>query len=107
MVAGIIVAAAADEVMLSHPLARVTAATAWLILGGAALYIAGHTAFKAVIWRRLSWPRIAAVAVLGLLGLAAPHMPALALGGCAAAVVIAVALADYLTQDRPQEAAAA
>jgi low temperature requirement protein LtrA len=107
MVAGIIVVAAADEVMLSHPLAPVTAATAWLILGGAALYIAGHAAFKAVVWRRVSWPRIAAVAVLALLGLAAPHLPALALGGCAAAVVIAVALADYLAQDRPQETAAA
>jgi hypothetical protein len=36
------------------------------------------------------------VAVLALLGLAAPHIPALALGACAAAVVVAVAAIDYV-----------
>ncbi len=33
--------------------------------------------------------------VLGLLGLAAPHVSALGLGACATAVVIAVAVLDY------------
>jgi low temperature requirement protein LtrA len=94
MVAGIIVAAAADEQTLAHP-AAARGATAWMILGGVALFLAGHAAFKAVIWRRASWPRIAAICVLALLGLAAPHVSALALNACATAVVIAVAVADY------------
>jgi low temperature requirement protein LtrA len=98
MVAGIIVVAAADEVVLSDPRARVTAAAAWLLLGGYALYLAGHAAFKAVVWRTVSWTRIAAVTVLALLGLLAPHVAMLTLAICAAAVIVAVAVADYLTR---------
>jgi low temperature requirement protein LtrA len=94
MVAGIIVVAAADQQTLAHPAMRGSGPDSWMILGGIALFLAGHTAFKAVIWHRASWPRIAAVAVLALLGLAAPHLSALALSACAAAVVIAVAAAD-------------
>lgn len=99
MVAGIIVSATADEIVLSSPLERGTAATSWLILGGAWLYIAGHAAFKAVIWRRTPWSRAAALVALALLGLLAPHVSVLALAGCAAAVVVAVAIADYLTRE--------
>jgi len=96
MIAGIIVSAAADEVTLEHPGAVGHAATSWMILGGAGLFLAGHAAFKAVVWRAPSWPRIGAVAALALLGLAAPHISALTLGACAAAVVVAVAAIDYV-----------
>jgi low temperature requirement protein LtrA len=104
MVAGIIVTAAADEQTLAHP-AATTQAAAWMILGGVALFLAGHAAFKAVIWHRASWPRIAAICLVALLGLAAPHVSALALSACTAAVVIAVAVADYAQRSadaRPQ-----
>jgi len=97
MVAGIIVIAAADQVVLSRPGTVGAATTAWLILGGTALFIAGHAAFKIAVWRVVPWSRLAAVAVLGLLGLASPHLSALALGACAAAVVIAVAVLDHYT----------
>jgi len=97
MVAGIIVIAAADQVVLSRPGTVGAATTAWLILGGTALFIAGHAAFKIAVWRVVPWSRLAAVAVLGLLGLAAPQLSALALGACAAAVVIAVAVLDHYT----------
>jgi low temperature requirement protein LtrA len=98
MVAGIIVVAAADEIVVAHPEATARAATTWLILGGTALYIAGHTAFLAVLWRRVSWPRIGALVALGLLGVLAPHVDVLVLDGCAAVVVVGVALADYLSR---------
>ena len=75
-----------------------------MILGGTALFIAGHATFKATIWHRISWPRIGAVAVLGLLGLLAPHVSALIIGGCAAAVVVAVAAADQLAPVAPDGA---
>ena len=55
MVAGIIVAAAADELVLARPDAVGVSSTSWLILGGTGLYIAGHLAFKLTVWRRLSW----------------------------------------------------
>src|SRR5690349_24418932 len=96
MVAGIIVCAAADEKVLADPGAAASTASAWMILGGPALFLAGHAAFKLVVWRVLSWPRLAGIAVLGLLGLAADAIPALALGTCTAALVIAVAVSDRL-----------
>jgi hypothetical protein len=79
-------------------------------VGGTAAFIAGHAAFKATIGRRISWPRVAAIVLLALLGLLAPHVSALILGGCAAAVVVAVAIADQVTvaaPDRPRAGAQA
>jgi low temperature requirement protein LtrA len=96
MVAGIIVIAAADDIVLSDPDERAGLASALLILGGTALYLAGHAAFKAVVWRTVSWPRLAGVAAAALLGLLAPHVSVLVLAGCATAVVVGVAAADYL-----------
>ena len=96
MVAGIIVTATADEVVLRGPDVVGVAATSWLILGGVGLYIAGHLAFKFVVWRQVSRQRAVALIVIALLGLLAPHVSALALSSCAAAVVVAVVAADYI-----------
>ena len=105
MVAGIIVAAAGDEVMVSGPGVTGVAWKAWLLLGGTALFIAGHAAFKIAVWREVPWSRLAAVALLGLLGLAAPNVSLLGLGACATAVVIAVAALDHRQADRPAQPA--
>jgi len=96
MVAGIIVSAAADQDVLSEPGRTASTASAWMILGGPALFLAGHAAFKLVVWRSVSWPRLAGIAVLALLALTARAIPALALAACAAAVVTAVAVTDRL-----------
>jgi low temperature requirement protein LtrA len=90
MVAGIVATAAADDRVLTAPGAIGSVPTAWLVLGGTALFVGGHLAFKLAVWRRLSVPRVAALAVLALLGLLAPHVSALALSACAAATVVAV-----------------
>ena len=94
MVAGIIVAAAGDEKILSQPSTHATTASAWMILGGPALFLAGHAAFKYVVWGIFPWTRLAGIAVLALLALAAGVLPEIALAACAAAVVALVAAAD-------------
>ncbi len=96
MVAGIIVTAAADEQVLSDPGRAATTAAAWMILGGPALFLAGHAAFKLVVWRVVSWPRVAGIVVLALLAPAAHAIPALALAACTAALVTAIAASDRL-----------
>ena len=96
MVAGIIVSAAADQKVLSDPSQSADTAATWMILGGPALFLAGHAAFKLVVWRFVSWPRLAGIAVLALLALAADAIPALALAACAAALVTAVAATDRI-----------
>jgi low temperature requirement protein LtrA len=101
-----VVGPAADQLALADPEAVARGPASAMILGGAGLFLAGHAAFKAVIWRRVSWPRLGALAVLGLLGLAAPHVTALALGACTAVVIVAVAVLDYARNRRlPGEAA--
>jgi hypothetical protein len=101
MVAGIIVTAAADGATAvaagrSSGAGPVTGWVAGLILVGPALFLAGHAAFKLVIWRKVSWPRVGAVIGLGLLGLLAPFAGAVTLSACAAGVVAAVAVADQV-----------
>jgi low temperature requirement protein LtrA len=103
MVAGIIVAAAADQKVLSEPGATASTSSAWMILGGPALFLAGHAAFKLVVWRTVSWPRLTGVAVLALLGLAATAIPELGLAACAAGVVAAVAATDRLPGVHPPD----
>ena len=96
MVAGVIVVAAADDLVLVHPGTIGVAITSWLILAGTGLFVLGHLIFKFLIWRVLNRPRLMALVVLGILGLAAPHLTALALSACAAAVVIVVATSDHI-----------
>ena len=67
-----------------------------MILGGPVLFLAGHAAFKLVVWRSTPWPRLAGIVVLALLAPAAHAIPALALATCAAAAVTAVAASDRL-----------
>jgi len=101
MVAGIIVSAAADDKVLSGPAVTASTASAWMILGGPALFLAGHAAFKLVVWRDVPWTRIAGIAVLALLGLTAKAIPELGLAACAAGVVAAVAAADRVPGVHP------
>jgi low temperature requirement protein LtrA len=96
IIAGIIVAAAGDEKVLEKPHAHGVMSTAWLVLGGAALYLAGHALFKVIVWRRVSVQRVAGVVALGLLLVAAPHLSALSLSFATLAVIVAVAAADRL-----------
>jgi low temperature requirement protein LtrA len=103
MVAGIIVTAAADEKVLSDLDAAANTASAWMILGGPALFLLGHAAFKYVVWRRVSWPRLAGIVALALLALASRAISPLALAACAAGVVAAVAATDRLWFSHPAE----
>ena len=96
MVAGIIVCAAADSEVLTHPGEAAGTATAWMILGGPALFLAGHAAFKRVVWGYLPRPRVAGIVALALLAPAAGAIPRLALATCAAVVVLAVTITDYI-----------
>jgi low temperature requirement protein LtrA len=94
MVAGIIVAAAGDEKILTQPSSPAGAASAWMILGGPALFVVGHAAFKYAIWRRVPWNRLAGIAAFGLLGATVPVLPEVALAACSAVVVAAIAATD-------------
>lgn len=81
IVAGIIVAAAGDELALAHPLGEPEPQAAWLILGGPALFLAGGLWFKHAVFRVISPSRATGLALLGAAAVAAPHLTPIALLG--------------------------
>lgn len=97
IVAGIIVSAVGDEFVLAHPLGHADAKTAIAVLGGAALYLAGNAAFRWTTTRRLATSHLAGIAALALVGVAASHLPPLALSGACALIVMGVAVWDGCT----------
>jgi low temperature requirement protein LtrA len=94
MVAGIIVTAAADELVVQHASTTTGSATRWLVCGGTALFLAGHAAFKVVIWRVVPWSRLLAVVALAVLGVASGGQSPDVLGGLALLIVLALIAAD-------------
>lgn len=94
MVAGIIVAAAGDELAIAHPNDSVTAATASIILGGPALYLAGTVLFKSALWGYVPASRFAGIAALAAIVPLALVASNLVLAAAATGVVVGVAAWD-------------
>jgi low temperature requirement protein LtrA len=102
MVAGIIVTAVADELIIKHPAGHADAATLATALGGPALFLAGHALFKYTVFGVVSVVRIAALALLGILVPVAAGLPPLLVGMLATSVIVAVALIETLRSPAPE-----
>jgi low temperature requirement protein LtrA len=94
MVAGIIVTAVGDELTIAHPTGETDMATAITVLGGPALFLAGHALFKWSLVGRVSSSRVTAIAVLAALIPIAPIMSPVILSSAATLVVVGVVWAD-------------
>ncbi|MGV8995397.1 MAG: low temperature requirement protein A [Parvibaculaceae bacterium] len=100
IVAGIIVVAVGDHMVLEHAHAAMNAATAIVILGGPALYLIGNLLFK---WSIVGYPPLSHMA--GLAALAAGSFIAfrlepLGLAMAASGILVAVALWETLSWRR-------
>ena len=100
IVAGIIVSAVADELVLHHPGGDVETSTAFTILGGPALYLAGNALFK-----RFSAPYVPLSHLIGLmlLALLIPFVPLatpLAFSLAATAILVVVAVWEWQSLGR-------
>lgn len=89
------VSAAADQQVLAAPAHVADTATAWLILGGTALYLAGHAAFIVVVWHATPGIHLLELAALGATGVALVHVRPIAvlLQGSALLAVLLVTAA--------------
>jgi low temperature requirement protein LtrA len=97
IVAGIIVVAVADELVLRHPDGHISVAAAAAIIGGPALYLIGNTLFK-----RLSAPffPLSHLVGLALLAMLVPFVAIatpLVLSAGTTAILIAVAVWEWLS----------
>jgi low temperature requirement protein LtrA len=94
MVAGIILTAAGDELVIANPLDHTSTETLVAVLVGPALFLAGHLLFKWAVLGHWSLTRVAGIAVLGAIALIGQSWSPLALATSALLVVIAVVAWD-------------
>lgn len=97
IVAGIIVAAVADELVLAHPAGHAEAPAIAVILGGPALYLLGNTLFKCVIAGRLPLSHLIGLALLAALLPLAWSLSLLALASATTAMLIVVAVWEMVS----------
>jgi low temperature requirement protein LtrA len=94
IVAGVLLSAVGDELVLAHPGDPLDTAGALVALGGPALYLLGLVAFGARVGRHPPWTRLAAAAVLVAAVPLAARADGLLVAGLTAALLTLVAAAD-------------
>jgi low temperature requirement protein LtrA len=100
LIAGVIVAAVGDAIVIAHPGERLGAAELAALVGGPALYLLGHVALRLRMTGTLSLRRLAgafACVSLALVGLVAP---ALVVSALLLAVLVGVIVAERVAAAR-------
>jgi len=100
VVAGIIVVAVSDELVLAHPLGHVEPAAALTLLGGPGLFLLGSVVATWAIWRKTAWARLAGCAVLALGWLLVPMTSPVMLSVFSTGVLLAVGLWETVRAQR-------
>lgn len=96
IVAGVIVTAVADELLLAHPGGHTGYWTALTLIGGPFLFLAGSVIAMIAVWGRLAWVRVGGCVALAGLWLLVPLLTPLQLAGAATAVLLTVGIIETL-----------
>jgi low temperature requirement protein LtrA len=104
IIAGIIMVAVADDLLVAHPGDHLTTAGVVMATAGPAVYLLGESAVRLRMIGRASPRRLACVVALAVLGAFGGGISALALSGCVAAVltILAMSEAGWLRSARRQ-----
>ena len=97
IVAGIIVAAVADELVLAHPAGPSGTNVIFSAVGGALLFLVGTTLFKWAVRGRIQLSHVVGSATLLGVGVVAPWLPPLALNVLTTLVMAGVAVWETLS----------
>jgi low temperature requirement protein LtrA len=93
LIAGIVVAAVADELVLAHPIGgRAELSAILVILGGPALYVVGNMLFKRISFGRLPLSHMVGLGLFVALAIASQALDPLPLSALATAILILVAV---------------
>jgi low temperature requirement protein LtrA len=101
IVAGILLTAVGDELVIAHPGDELGTAGALVALGGPALYLLGIVAFGARVGRHQPWTRTAAAVLLLAAVPLAAEAPGLLVAGLVAALLITLVFGDRLGVGHP------
>jgi low temperature requirement protein LtrA len=91
LVAGIVVSAVGDEIVLSHPDGHMETAAALVLTGGPALFLVGAVLFKLAVFKYWSIPRLCGLAATVALYPLATGMTPLLLSTATTAIMVALA----------------
>ncbi|MGH7185330.1 MAG: low temperature requirement protein A, partial [Pseudomonadota bacterium] len=103
ILAGIILVAASDQFLLTHPTGQASTEAAITLLGGPAVFLLGALWLKRASSGTPPWPHLAGLALLGGAGFAAGGLSALSLGAIASAILILVAVWDRSSRSQVGE----
>jgi low temperature requirement protein LtrA len=95
IVAGIILSAVGDQLLIATPSAHLPVAGAMAVLGGPALYLVGHNLFRWRMVHSVSIKRFVACGVLVASVLVAPHIAAVWTGAWTALVLAVLVAVEY------------
>jgi low temperature requirement protein LtrA len=107
IVAGIIVTAVGDEIVIAHPGSDLHGAQLVALAGGPALYLVGHLVFRLRMARSTSRKRLSAVLAIAMCGVLGSALPALAVAVLIAAVLVVLIAAETVAGQRRRAAQSA
>ena len=100
LVAGVIVTAVGDELVIAHPSDELPGEEVAAIVAGPALYLLGHALFRWRMAGSISWKRLGGALACVALGLVGTAIPALVLALLVTGVLIAVIAAEQVASAR-------
>jgi low temperature requirement protein LtrA len=100
LIAGIIIAAVGDELVIAHPTNELSRAELLAVVGGPALYLLGHALFRLRMAGSIAWKRITGAVACLFVGVVGFVLPALAVAALLVGVLVAVIGAEQLAAAR-------
>ena len=100
LVAGIILAAVGDELVIAHPADELSHAELLAVVGGPALYLLGHALFRLRMAGSIAWKRVTGAVACLSVGVVGFVLPALAVAALLVGVLVAVIGAEQLAATR-------
>ncbi|MEJ0002616.1 MAG: low temperature requirement protein A [Pararobbsia sp.] len=100
LVAGIIAVAAGDDLVIEHPGEAIRVASALLLIGGPALYLAGNALYKLVVYGRVPLSHLVGFALLAVLVPIGFTTDLLMIDGLTTGILIVVAAWESLSRRR-------
>jgi low temperature requirement protein LtrA len=100
MVAGVIVSAAGDELVIKHPTEQLPSAEVWTVVAGPAIYLLAHALFRLRMAGSLSWKRLTGAAACLAVVAVGSFASVLVVAALVVAVLIAVIAAEQVSGSR-------
>jgi low temperature requirement protein LtrA len=102
MIAGVLASSVAAEAVIAHPSEQGSGGAIAITVAGPALFLAGRVVLSAIIYHRLSWPRLIGMIAILVTAVTAHWLPLIGVSVTTTGVLLAVAVVENRpTQPQP------